>query len=198
VNKIGRNSCFVVIFMLAFSAHADSSGIIPLVQWKGTGVPVSLPEGLGGEVVPAGTPCYKVPMLLPNTAIRIGTGYDCLTNPGSLAATGEGTVTTNYIFAFHGLGAIVSQNRVVIRSAADDDVLNPQGLEASAVNQRITHILGSFPATDNIVGGTRRFRELHGGRVRVSGAVSLANFPEELVFDSFYTIEMPSSEDDDD
>ena len=198
MNKTGRNSFFIVVFMLAFSAHADGLNIVRLVQWKGVGVPVALPEGLGGEAVPAGTPCYKVPMLLPNTAIRIGTGFDCLTNPGSLAGTGEGTVTTNYIFSFQGLGSIVSKNRVVIRSAADDDVLNPPGVEEQSVNKHITHILGSFPEGDNIVGGTHRFSEIEGGHVRVSGAVSLANFPQELVFDSLYVIEASSSSEDDD
>jgi len=183
--------------MLAFVAHADGSNIIQLVQWKGAGMPVALPEGLGGETAPAGTLCYKVSRLLPNTAIRIGTVFDCLTHPGSLAGAGEGTVTTNYIFSFHGLGLIVSQNRVVIRSAADDDVSNSPSIEESPVNKRITHILGSFPGTGHIIDGTRSFSEIEGGRVRVSGMVGLANFPEVLVFDNLLIIETSSSEDDD-
>ena len=189
--NIQRKICallFTVLLLSPMYALAGRVDVVHVVQWLGVGLPVSLPEGVGGDTVPAGTPCYEVPMVIPNTSIRIGSGYDCITNAGSLLDTGNGTVTTYYIFAFRGQGSIVSQNRVVVRAASDDDELNPISGDESPVNEHITHILGSFPSKDTIVDGARRFRNAK-GRVRVSGAVSLANFPNEIVFDDLFIID---------
>ena len=177
-----------LLIFIALPIQANATGEIgftQIVQWKGAGLPVALPAGVGGDVVPEGTPCYEVPMVMPQTGIRIGTGFDCITNPGSLPSTGEGSVTTYYIFAFRGRGSIISENRVVVRLSEDYDDLNPP---STPFNQNITHILGSFPSENTIVGGTRRFKKAE-GKVRVSGAVSLANFPDEIVFDDLFVID---------
>lgn len=183
---------WLVAFLIVIPTQVNADGgfnISHLVQWKGTGVPVELPKGVGGKVVPAGTACYEVPMVIPQTGIRIGTGFDCISNSGSLVDTGEGTVTTYYIFVFSGLGSIISQNRVVVRNAADNDAYNPVPTGEDPVNKDLTHILGSFPDDDTIVGGTKRFKKTE-GKVRVSGGVSLANFPSEIVFDDLFVIDL--------
>jgi len=178
-------SLLIFITMPAQATAGGTVGFTQLVQWKGTGVPVELPAGVGGNVVPAGTPCYEVPMVMPQTGVRLGTGFDCISNPGSLPIVGEGSVTTYYIFAFLGRGSIISENRVVVRIAEDYDEAN---LTSLPFNTEVTHILGSFPTDNTIVGGTRRFENTE-GKVRVSGAVSLANFPNEIVFDDLFVID---------
>ena len=179
---------FIVIILPFHTSIAGGIGFTQIVQWKGVGEPVTLPAHIGGNVVPKGMPCYKVPMVMPQTGIRIGTGFDCITNPGSLS-TGEGTVTTYYIFAFRGRGTIISENRVVVRLATDDDNMNPVPTGSPPVNENFTHILGSFPSENTIVGGTRKFRKVE-GKVRVSGGVSLANFPAEIVFDDLFVFDL--------
>ena len=177
-----------LFIFVALPIQADATGAVgftQIVQWKGIGLPVALPVGVGGNVVPAGTACYEVPMVMPQTGIRIGTGFDCISNPGSLVDYGEGTVTTHYIFAFRGRGSIISENRVVVQLAADNDPMNQT---SNPVNTNLTHILGSFPSENTIAGGTRKFRKAE-GKVRVSGAVSLANFPNEIVFDDLFLID---------
>lgn len=176
------------ILGLPLLSHADGFNTTQVVHWKGVGVPVQLPEGLGGDTVPAGTTCYKVPMFLASNGIRIGSGYDCIFALGSAATTGEGSVSTHYVFAFQGMGSFISENRVILRAGTDNDELNPVLDGEVAFNSEITHILGSLPQGDNIVDGTRRFRKVS-GRVRASGAVSQANLPAELVFDTLYVIE---------
>ena len=170
------------------SGHSkDAINVFQLVQWKGVGVPVSLPKGVGADVVAEGSPCYTVPMVQPQTGIEIGTGYDCITNPGSLVELGAGTVTTYYIFAFRGRGSLVSENRVVVRMADDTDSMNPIPTDSVSANDDMTHILGSFPTNNTIAGGTGFYRKAK-GQVRVSGAVSLAHFPDEIVFDDLFVI----------
>jgi hypothetical protein len=180
----------ILIFIgLPIQSHAKGGlNLVRIVQWKGTATPVELPKSVGGDIVPAGTPCYEVEMVNPLTGWRIGTGYDCITNPGSLVVTGEGTVTTYYIFVFRGRGSIISHNRVVVRSSSDDDVYNPVPTGQDPVNLHFTHILGSFPNENTIAGGTRRFKNAS-GKVRVSGGVSLANFPDTIEFDDLFVID---------
>lgn len=189
-----RSILFSIVIILIFigvpiqSQAKGGINLVRIVQWKGTATPVELPKGVGGGVVQAGTPCYEVEMVNPSTGWRIGTGYDCITNPGSLVVTGEGTVTTYYIFAFRGRGSIISHNRVVVRSSSDDDTFNPVPTGQDPVNLNFTHILGSLPTENTITGGTRRFKNAS-GKVRVSGGVSLANFPDTIEFDDLFVID---------
>ncbi|MGD8568514.1 MAG: hypothetical protein PVJ39_10530 [Gammaproteobacteria bacterium] len=182
-------SVSIMIFLPFQSSIAGGLGFTQIVQWKGVGEQVTLPAHIGRDVVPAGITCYKVPMVMPQTGIRIGTGFDCITNPGSLPAVGEGTVTTYYIFAFQGRGTIISENRVVVRSALDSDELNPVPMGSPPANENFTHILGSFPSENTVVGGTRKFRKAE-GKVRVSGGVSLADFPNTIVFDDLFVFDL--------
>jgi hypothetical protein len=182
-------SVFIVTLLPFQSGIAEGVGFTQIVQWKGVGEPVTLPAHIGRNVVPAGITCYKVPMVMPQTGIRIGTGFDCITNPGSLPAVGEGTVATYYIFAFRGRGTIISENRVVVRSALDSDEMNPVPIGSPPVNENLTHILGSFPSENTIVGGTKKYRKAQ-GKVRVSGGVSLADFPNTIVFDDLFVFDL--------
>ena len=189
--RLIRISIALIVIVVGFPIQAHAKGnanFVNIVQWKGSATPVELPEGVGGDVVLAGTPCYEVEMVNPATGWRIGTGYDCIANPGSLLDANEGTVTTYYIFSFLGRGSIISHNRVVVRSASDDDTYNPVPVGHGPVNSDFTHILGSFPTDNTIEGGTRRYKNAS-GRVRVSGGVSLTNFPTTIEFDDLFVID---------
>ena len=54
-----------------------------------------------------------------------------------------------------------------------------------------THIVGDIPATDfdSIVSGTKRFANST-GRVRLSGAVDLADFPASVGFNCVFVIDL--------
>jgi hypothetical protein len=51
-----------------------------------------------------------------------------------------------------------------------------------------THLIGSFPANNTVVDGTGRFHKTS-GRVRVSGAAELSQYPEQIVFDHLFVMD---------
>ncbi len=181
-----------VVLLASISTMASArehGGHNLLVQWKGVALPASLPAGVGGDTVPAGTSCFKLPMVTPGTNIRIGTGFDCIANLGSVPTTGEGTVTTYYIFVFGDEGSIVTQNRAVVRLSADDDPLNPIPVSGASGNGNSTHLVGSTSTENTIADGTRQFRNAE-GNVHVTGAPNLASFPAQIVFDHIFVIDL--------
>lgn len=171
---------------VGFSFPIQAADITLIVQFKGTGTAAPLPDHVSGGVLPAGTPCYRVAIVEPRSGFRLGTAYDCIANAGSILATGEGTGTTFYVYVF-AVGSIVSNNRVVLRNAADSDGLNPVPPGQTPVNKAFTHIAGSFPSEDTIVGGTGLFKNLK-GRVSSLGGVSFANFPSNIEFSEMHLL----------
>lgn len=162
-----------------FAAMATSGPAVNLVvQWKGTGELGPLPAGVGGDVVPEGFQCVSVVMLDPRTERRIGTGYDCVTDFGSLPVLGYGAVTTYYIFHFFNRGSIITENVVTV-----------QPMLAGSMDGGFSHVVGGFPANDQdtIQGGTRAFKGVE-GRVRASGGVNVLQFPPLLSFNYIFQI----------
>ena len=154
-----------------------------MVQFKGKGKLVKeraameelkrVPERFRKKLLEKDALCYPLNILDPNTGLRIGKGFDCLTDitpndDGSITATD----TTIFVF---GNGTIVSVEEVTIQPNLTEDF------------DRVTHITGSFPKGRNIKFGTGKFRNAR-GRVRLSGGVNMDNFPESIVFDCFFMI----------
>lgn len=181
----GKFSQLIAIMLLMFmsayplSVMASSGDALNLVvQWKGTGEIGPLPAGIGGDVVPEDFPCVSVPMLNPRTGQRIGTGYDCVTDFGSLPTLGYGAVTTYYIFHFDKQGSIITENIVTV-----------QPMIPGSMDGGFSHVVGGFPTDDQdtIQGGTRGFKNAK-GRVRASGGVNVLQFPPLLSFNYLFQI----------
>jgi hypothetical protein len=171
----------ILMFIGSYSLNAlagPGQTVNLVVQWKGTGELGPLPAGVGGDVVPDEFPCVSVPMFEPSTGKRIGTGYDCVTDFGSLPTLGYGAVTTYYIFQFYKLGSIVSENTVTV-----------QPVVTGSMAGDFSHVVGGFPTDDQdtIQGGTRAFKHAE-GRVRVSGGVNVLQFPPQLGFNYLFKV----------
>ena len=154
-----------------------------VVLFKGTSTVLDnseRPQILDDLGVPADAVCFRVPMLNPNTNRQIGWGFDCLSDV-DLDTNLEGTLTDTVLFRFGrggGQGDLVSSGPVTIRSALDADTL------AAGV----THTTGSFPPSDNVIGGSGRFAHAT-GQVRISGGVNMDDLGNgNLTFDCLFVI----------
>ncbi len=123
----------------------------------------------------AGALCYKTDLYDAKTDKIIGTGTDCLADieavdPGFL-------INRTTIFNFpQGTLYANGPTSVVPKTGGSPD---------------ITHIVGDIPAmgTNSIVGGTGRFAGAT-GRVRLSGAVNMIDFPGAIGFDCIFIIDL--------
>jgi len=179
---IGIALCITMslVVILAGAGEGDKAKDVRVVQWKGTGTNISveeLPEYIADLVPECGAyvAIFKVDMFDPTTGRLIGTGYDYITDLGTVPDVGSGVVTTCYIFDFSHSGAIISENELTVQPALEDTCGS------------LTHILGSFPGENTINGGTGKYENVE-GRVRVSGGASLASFPESIEFDHLFVI----------
>jgi len=177
-----------LIISTSAQARGSSPGPDLMVQWKGDAFPATLPANVGGDTVPEGSECFKVTMTNPNTGFEIGNGYDCITNLGSFVDTGEGTITTRYIFVFTDGSSIVTENRVIAKQVEDNDPLNPIPAGGESANGNSTHSIGGFPSNNTIIDGFQRFSKAS-GRVTVFGAPNLSFLPGKIVFDHLFLVE---------
>ena len=53
----------------------------------------------------------------------------------------------------------------------------------------MTHVVGEIPEGNSIIGGTGRFAK-RTGTVRLSGAVGMADFPNSVVFNCIFMIDL--------
>jgi hypothetical protein len=122
--------------------------------------------------------CYQMDLLSLSTGRAIGVGVDCLDIIGAPDDLTPGVTIPSIspqieatTFMFLPGGHIVNQGLTTVRPFFD--VIGNAGGE-------VTHLTGSIPATGTptVVDGSGRFSGLVGAAsVRLSGAVSLANFP---------------------
>lgn len=135
-------------------------------------------EGLDPEIqeliLDPDTLCYEIPLERMKNGKIIGTGLDCLAN---IEPDGDAITLTDV--------TIFNIKKKVLVSVSD--VTIQPNLTADTEN--VTHITGSFPAENNIVYGTKKFEDASGS-VRLSGGVNMSDFPEKIVFDCIFVINL--------
>jgi hypothetical protein len=148
---------------------------------EGTFLPVEerpILEGLDPEIqdviLDEETLCFEVPLERLGSGKIIGTGLDCLSN---IQADESGAITLTDVTVFNiKKSVLVSVGDVTIQPNLTED-------------PTITHITGSFPAGDNIVYGTKKFEDASGS-VRLSGGVDMNQFPDTIVFDCIFVVNL--------
>ena len=107
----------------------------------------------------------------PNTGNKIGTGVDCLHIDDNAVDFDYIELTAHSFFLLPGNNSFVSSGTTTVRAfrpgIGQGDRGDGQGM--------ITHMTGSLPVSNNVVGGTGRFANVP-GMVRLSGAVDLSAF----------------------
>ncbi len=121
-------------------------------------------------------------MVEPASEIPLGTGIDCLV-PFDVAAdsNGEGISLQALSFFVFENGTIVTLGLTSVRPFRDGGIGDAGG--------DMTHMTGSIPSDNSgVIGGTGAYAGKKGS-ARVSGAVFLGDFPEELTFDCLWLVE---------
>ena len=187
--KVGKY--IVLSMMVGFVLVAAFGSAEARVNWrqvvlfKGTSAILSdseRPQILDDLGVPADAWCFRVPMLNPRTNRQIGWGIDCLSGI-ALDEDGRGTLTDTVLFSF----GIRGRNRHVLASSGP--VTIQPALDPDTTAAGVTHITGSFPPSDNVIGGSGRF--VHAtGQVRISGGVNMGDLEANgnLTFDCLFVI----------
>jgi hypothetical protein len=122
-----------------------------------------------------GALCYETDLYNAHTDKKIGTGIDCLAD---IAPVGDGfLINRTTIFDF-------PQGKLYANGPTS---VTPK----TGGSPNITHIVGDIPAdgANSIVGGTKRFAGAT-GRVRLSGAVNMGEFPGTIGFNCVFIIDL--------
>ena len=184
----------VIFIFLSMNASADSLSL----RMLGTGSFMPLPEALGiagvnlsddtnltyDEIVAlesniAG--CWAVPLVDPASEIPLGTGIDCLYPFNVDDDPGPGISLQALSFFIFDSGTIVTLGLTSVR---------PFRAGVGDAEEGVTHMTGSIPADrTGVIGGTDAFAGKEGS-ARVSGAVSLRDFPGELTLDCLWLVEV--------
>lgn len=154
---------------------------------EGTFVPVEerpILEGLDPEIqdviLDPATLCFEVPLEEMKKNKIVGTGLDCLSN---IVVNGDSITLTDVTVFKIKKSVLVSIGDVTIQPNLTED-------------PAITHITGSFPAGDNIVFGIKKFEDASGS-VRLSGGVDMSQFPDTIVFDCLFVVDLHENNDAD-
>lgn len=125
--------------------------------------------------------CWAVPMVDPSSEIPLGTGIDCLSPLDDMADTlGEGISLEALSFFVFDSGTIITLGLTSVRPFREGGIGDAGG--------DVTHITGSIPNDKTgVIGGTGAFAH-SGGASRVSGAVSLGDFPDKITFDCLWIV----------
>jgi hypothetical protein len=162
----------LVIFLVAMAvvpgagaANADPNIVVLL---RGSGELMAEPP-IDGAL------CYEAELVNAQTDATIGSGVDCLQN---ITSVGDGFALDRTTFMYFPSGDLV---------AAGPTTVMPFTTNALPY----THVVGDLPdaTVNSIVDGTRRFAG-RTGRVRLSGAVGMADFPVSVLFNCIFIIDM--------
>ena len=152
----------------SFSAQANEAHSNIVVTLKGLGLPIETPDDVSGD-------CFKTELFDTNTGGLIGDGADCLVVVDS--SDGMLLVDRTTVFNFpHGRLVARGMTTVVpIFGASSPDY---------------THVVGDVDSTtSNIVSGTGWFKDKTGD-VRLSGIVNLGDFPDSILFNCIFVIDV--------
>lgn len=158
-----------------------------IFQLKGLGL--LMPVEDNPVEAPEGAFCYEMDLVNPKNDKVIGTGNDCFTE---LVPNDDGSVVlTNTTFFNTRSGTLISEGLVSVvpipRLPEDGGTSLADGGSSA-----MTHITGSIPSADSgdsIIGGTHRFENAT-GTVRLSGAVEMSEFPNEIMFNCLFVIDL--------
>ncbi len=182
----------LVLLGLTISIIGSLIGVVPVAQASPSSFTVQLKGESdvmeGREVVPLlkdlpasvsellhNSSCYPLSIFDPATNLRIGQGFDCLTDLDTESSAPAITVTEIPIFIFG--------DDVLIASTP----LTAQPFVVSAGDK--THLTGSFPLEPNIIFGQGRFAQAT-GIVRVSGGVNLTQSPQVVDFNCLFVVNL--------
>ena len=163
----------VFIALGTSSAEAKKADPNIVVTLKGLGIPVDTPDDVSGD-------CFKTELLDTHTGRVIGDGLDCLVIADS-DLDGNLLVDRTTVFNFH-KGKM--KGRLVARGMTT--VVPIFG----ASSPDYSHVVGDVDSsTSNIVSGTKKFKHST-GNVRLSGIVNLGDFPNTILFNCIFVIDL--------
>ncbi|MCH7624483.1 MAG: hypothetical protein IIC83_01025 [Chloroflexi bacterium] len=152
------------------SAQAKDADPDIVVILRGDGVPVDNPDGVLGT-------CLETDLFDAHTNRLIGTGIDCLVFVEISEDETMFSIERTTVFN-------MPEGRLVARGLTT--VVPIFG----GSSPDFTHVVGDVDdATDNIVSGTKRFKNATGS-VRLSGIVNLSTFPNSIGFNCIFIIDL--------
>ena len=140
-------------------------------------------KGHGAAVDPPlveGALCYETDLFDAKTNILIGDGVDCLAN---IEAIGDGFLIDRTTFLNMPQGRVVANGMTTVKPVVGG-------------SPDFTHIVGDIPATDAnsfVEGLSTGIFEGATGRVRLSGAVNMADFSNSIEFNCIFVIDVAPS-----
>lgn len=181
----------------AFPASADDSETLVL-QFLGTATGVSW-DGLSDDVVTEimdlddsgkmdvedleGFACFELDLVDPSSGVSVGTAVDCL----APSPQTNGVIVEAFSFFMLPGGSFVSNGMTSV---------SPFFPGIGDAGGAFTHMTGSLPTKNNIIGATGQFKDK--GTTRVSGAVDLSRFGEGIVaFNCLWVVVVELDDDDD-
>lgn len=176
---------FVVLTFFVGIVAAPTTAIANtlIMQLRGTGE--LIPAEDNPELVAEGALCYEMDLVSPRRDSVIGTGMDCFTD---IVANEDGSIVlTNTTFFKRRGSTLISEGLVSIvpipRLPEDGGSSEVDG--GSPNSTHITSAILGGDETDTILGGTGRFSDATGS-VRLSGAVDMSQFPDQVDFDCIF------------
>ena len=133
-----------------------------------------LPDEIRSVIFDVDTYCYRVSLRDPENGLRMGTGYHCVSR---IEVGGEVVTSLEFVVFRLSDGIIVAR----INSTVQKNLTGNSNV--------ITHITGFFPKEENILFGTKKFKNIH-GHVRLSGGVNLNKFPEVVGLDRLFILKI--------
>lgn len=170
-----RKTSIVSLFLvatgaLAIMATAQSQNADPniVVILRGEGLQMTNPP-IDGAL------CYQADLVDAHTDRVIGSGIDCLEN---IVTVGDGISLDRTTFFHFPQGDLIASGPTTVAPVTTG-------------SPGFTHVVGDIPGpgANSIVDGTRRFKGATGS-VRLSGAVSLADFPAATLFNCIFVIDL--------
>lgn len=131
--------------------------------------------------------CFEIDLVDPASGVIVGTGVDCLapTPVGPVGNEFDAIVVEAFSFFMLPGGSFVSNGLTSVRAFIP-------GIGDAGGD--FTHVTGSLPDGDNIVGANGQFAE--SGSTRVSGAVDLSQFGAGIVsFNCLWIVEIELDDD---
>ncbi len=176
IHKLKLGSFAIALLYLGSVASAAGLNNNIAVRLVGTGdmyIGDTLFENF--NLAPEGALCYDLDLVDVKTGDVIGSAADCLTN---ISGVGDGVALTGTTFFFFHGGTVVTRGLTTVQPTTHGSA-------------DFTHITGAIPqpGDNNVIYGDGKFKNAS-GPVRLSGAVNLANFPAQAVFDCVFILDV--------
>ncbi|UCD69049.1 MAG: hypothetical protein JSW48_02850, partial [Betaproteobacteria bacterium] len=171
LSKLSFHALVLALVFTGVAAHAGGFGNNIAVRLVGTSelfIGDELFEDFGLE--PKGALCYDVDLVNVRNGKIIGSATDCLTDIDAESGAPGVALTGTTFFFFRG-GTVVTRGLTTVQPVLHG-------------SPDFTHITGAIPqeGDNNVIYGDRKFKHVR-GTARLSGAVNLVNFPDEITFD---------------